>query len=97
MHAGARGAHSRLVSQMVLELAEVREIDTARAILRATPTMTLMKQEQPERYLRLERLLNRNYFDYAEVQWTSLGPASMSNFLRSTHGVPLKPITETSG
>lgn len=49
------------------EMIELRELDTAKAILRQTQAMTNMKLEDPERYSRMEHLLVRTYFDPKEV------------------------------
>jgi len=56
-----------LFEQVVVEMAELRELDTARAILRGTPAMQQLKKEHPDRYLRLEHLLQRTYFDPSEA------------------------------
>ncbi len=57
--------------QVVLEMVELREIDTARAILRQTAVFARMKQDEPERFLRLEHLCGRTYFDIrCPPQWT---------------------------
>ena len=50
-------------SQVVLEMIELREVDTARAMLRQTAVFSRMKQEDPERFLKLEHLCGRTYFD----------------------------------
>ena len=42
---------------------ELREIDTARAMLKQTQVFTRMKVEDPERCNRLESLCSRTYFD----------------------------------
>ncbi|KXZ42628.1 hypothetical protein GPECTOR_129g558 [Gonium pectorale] len=56
-----------LYEQIVLELFELREVDTARAMLRQTQVFQRMKLDDPERYMRLEHLASRTYFDGREV------------------------------
>lgn len=56
-----------LYEQVALELLELREADTARALLRQAAVFARMKQDAPERYLRLEHLCNRPYLDAREL------------------------------
>mmetsp|Transcript_23175 Transcript_23175/g.72363 ORF Transcript_23175/g.72363 Transcript_23175/m.72363 type:complete len:513 (+) Transcript_23175:798-2336(+) len=52
-----------LYEQIVLELIELREVETARAMLRQTQVMVMMKGDNPDRFHRLESVLGRPYFD----------------------------------
>ena len=53
--------------QLVLELLEMRELDTARQILRTAAPMSAMKAQQPERHRKLEALAGRPYFEALEA------------------------------
>ena len=44
-----------LYEQVVLELIETREVDLAREMLRNTAPLQLLRSEEPERYLNLDR------------------------------------------
>ena len=58
---------SALYEQVVLELIESREVELAREILRTTEPITLLKQEFPDRYLKLEHLCQRPTFNSSDA------------------------------
>lgn len=56
-----------LYELIVLEMMEAHEHDVAMALLHETPSMVAMKQVQPERYGRLEKLARLATFDATEA------------------------------
>ena len=56
-----------LYEHIVLELVELRETDTARAMLRQTEIFARMQQDDPDRYIALERLCNRTLVDSKDL------------------------------
>ena len=52
-----------LYEHLVLELLEMRELETARQVLRSAAPMVRMKEQQPERHRKLEAIAGKPYFD----------------------------------
>jgi len=56
-----------LFEQVVLELAEIHDTDTAKELLEKTQVLKHMKDSNPNRYLRLQNICNKKYFDPLDV------------------------------
>ena len=57
----SKACSMNLYEHIVLEMIEMKEYDTASAILSKVEVMDVMKKENPERYLRLNRTLRGRY------------------------------------
>ncbi|KAJ1963768.1 U4/U6-U5 snRNP complex subunit prp31 [Dipsacomyces acuminosporus] len=56
-----------LYEQIIVELVESRDMGSARALLRQTEPMEIMRAAEPDRYLSLEQLLSRTAFDAGHI------------------------------
>lgn len=56
-----------LYEQIVREMVEQKEQESARTLLKTTLPMMLLKQDDPMRYARLENLVNRGTYDPTEL------------------------------
>jgi WD40 repeat-containing protein SMU1 len=56
-----------LYTQVILELAELKDLETAQHLMRETAPMVEMKQETPERWIRLEAQIKKSHFDPREA------------------------------
>jgi hypothetical protein len=58
-----QGLLFEIYEQLVLDMLEMRELDTARHVLRTSAPMAALREAQPERHARLESIASRPFFD----------------------------------
>ena len=56
-----------LYEQVILEMAEAKELDVARTLLRQTHVMSVLRKENEARYLRLEGVVGRVYAEGSDL------------------------------
>mmetsp|Transcript_55060 Transcript_55060/g.131207 ORF Transcript_55060/g.131207 Transcript_55060/m.131207 type:complete len:526 (-) Transcript_55060:94-1671(-) len=56
-----------LYSQVVLELTEMKDVETAQHLMQNTAPLIAMKQDKPQRYFKLEHLVKKQYLDPQQV------------------------------
>eukprot|EP00357_Protocruzia_adherens_P006973 CAMPEP_0114979430 /NCGR_PEP_ID=MMETSP0216-20121206/4365_1 /TAXON_ID=223996 /ORGANISM="Protocruzia adherens, Strain Boccale" /LENGTH=513 /DNA_ID=CAMNT_0002340751 /DNA_START=500 /DNA_END=2041 /DNA_ORIENTATION=- len=70
-----------LYEQVIIEMLELREIETAQLLLRETPTMLLCRQQDPDKYYHLEQLCSRSHFDPREAYGAQNSKEKRRNYI----------------
>lgn len=70
-----------LYEQLVIELLELRELDTARQVLRTAPAMIALQERDGTRHQKLEALAGRPYFDPRDAYTEGQTKERRRNFL----------------